>query len=96
MYLWPEKLISFKRIQTSDQNFSELNKKMASNPYEKIHIDGYSPSQPWCAPAALAQLEKMDIAQYPPFPSVEELDNEIDNWPDSVNPFFNFDPTPIW
>ena len=74
-------------LQTSDQNFSELNKKMVPNPFEQIHIDGYSPSKPWCAPAALAQLEKSDIADHMPFPTVEELDNEIDFWPDSVNPF---------
>ena len=95
LYLCPKELIPFNPINTSDRNFSELNKKMVSNPYEKIRIDGYSPSQPWCAPAAYAKLEKMDPIQYPTFPTVEELDNEIDNWPDSVNPFIPSDPTPI-
>ena len=95
LYLCPKELIPSKPISSSDQIFSELNKKTIEHPFEQIHIDGYSPSKPWCAPAAVAQLENTDTSQAPlAFPTVEELDNEIDFWPESNNPFT--DTTPVF
>ena len=82
-------------INSSDQIFSELNKKTVPNPYEHIHIEGFNPSKPWCAPAAVAKLENTGDYEAPmAFPTVEELDNEIDSWPESNNPFT--DNTPVF
>jgi hypothetical protein len=91
LYLSPQSLIPHTPIQSSDQAFGDLQKKTISNPYRLVGLDGYSPSQPWAAPAALSQVGLAISQDVPAFPTVEELDNEYDGWPESGNPFINRD-----
>lgn len=84
LILSPKVISPVQAIDTSDQIYSEFNKKVVQNPFEVIRIKGYNEAQPWAAPAASAQLHQVEMI---PFPTVEELDNEYDSWPDSYNPF---------
>jgi hypothetical protein len=59
---------------------------LSSNPYAVADIDGFNPSQPWAAPAALAQIREAEFGAIN-FPSVEQLDTDYDSWPESGNPF---------
>jgi hypothetical protein len=76
-------------LETSDQLFGNLNKKPLDHPYQGADIRGYTPATPWAAaPAAVAELKSSgNHEEIPVFPTVETLDNEIDSWPESINPF---------
>jgi hypothetical protein len=58
-------------------------------PYKIVGLDGYEPSQPWSAPAAAARLNLGLLDEIRPFPTLQELDNEFDGWPESGNSFIN-------
>lgn len=75
LYLCPKQLIPHPPLQSSDQAYSELHCKTIDNPYTKAHIDGYSPATPWAAPAAFIQTLTCEVTK---FPTVKELDEEID------------------
>jgi hypothetical protein len=87
LYLSPQSLVPHKPIQSSDQAFGDLQKKTISNPYKLIGLDGYEASRPWSAPAAASQVQLAVLNHIPDFPTVEELENEFDGWPESGNPF---------
>ena len=89
LIMCPKNLIPHKPITTSDQIYSELNKKTIENPFSEAYIKGYTPTKPWeAAAAATAELSSPSILnQIPPFPTVEQLDAEYDSWPESGNPF---------
>jgi hypothetical protein len=89
LYLSPQSLIPHKSIQSSDQAFGDLQKKTISNPYKLAGLEGYDAAQPWSAPAATSQVNLAIIGNLPTFPTVQELDNEFDGWPESGNPFVN-------
>jgi hypothetical protein len=86
LFLSPKNLIPFEQIQSSDRIFGELDKKLSNNPYAVADIDGFLPSQPWAAPAALACVKEAQHAATP-FPTVAEMDATYDSWPESGNPF---------
>jgi hypothetical protein len=75
--------------QSSGLNFGDLHKKTISQPYKIVGLKGYKPSQPWSATAAAARLNLGLLDEIPPFPTLQELDNEFDGWPESGNPFVN-------
>jgi hypothetical protein len=52
-----------------------------------VGLEGYEPSQPWSAAAAAVRLNLGLQDEIPPFPTLQELDNEFDGWPESGNPF---------
>jgi hypothetical protein len=52
-----------------------------------VGLEGYEPSQPWSAPAAAVRLNLALLDEIPPFPTLQELDNKFDGWPESGNPF---------
>jgi hypothetical protein len=86
LFLSPKKLFPFEQLQTSDRLFGKLDKPLSKNPYAISDIDGFPPSQPWTAPAALASVkEARDAATL--FPTVAEMDATYDSWPESGNPF---------
>jgi hypothetical protein len=86
LFLSPKTLIPFEQLQTSDHIFGKLDKKLSTNPYAIADIEGFTPSKPWTAPAALANIkEAKDEAQT--FPTVTEMDATYDSWPESGNPF---------
>jgi hypothetical protein len=62
---------------------------MSKQPYKLAGLEGYQPAQPWAQPIASAQMVKLDLHQYIPFPSLAEMDNDFDGWPDEVNPFLH-------
>jgi hypothetical protein len=87
LFLSPQSMIPHPPIHSSDQAYSDLNKKTTLQPYKIIGIEGYLPAQPWGAPAAAAKLNLAALEDVPPFPSLQELDYEYDGWPESGNPF---------
>jgi hypothetical protein len=91
LYLSPRSLIPHIPVQTSDQAFGDLQKKTISNPYKIIGLEGYKPAQPWSAPAATSNIHLAVLEDVPSFPSLKELDDEFDGWPESGNPFINKD-----
>jgi hypothetical protein len=54
-----------------------------------IGIEGYVPSQTWSPAAATTQLNLVLLEDIPPFPTLQELDNNFDGWPELGNPFVN-------
>jgi hypothetical protein len=52
------------------------------------------PATPWTASAATSEIHLADIQNIPPFPTVQELDNEFDGWPESGNPFIDIEHSP--
>jgi hypothetical protein len=70
-------------VKSSDYQFGNIHKGIASNPYENASISEFNSATPWAAPAAYADI-KME-----PFPSLSELDAEYDSWPESGNPFLH-------
>jgi hypothetical protein len=93
LYLSPQSLIPHKSIQSSDQAFGDLQKKTISNPYKLAGLEGYDAAQPWSAPAAMSQINLAVSNNIPEFPTVQEMDDEFDAWPESGNPFINRDLT---
>jgi hypothetical protein len=89
LYLSPQSSIPHKPIQSSDRSFGDLNKKTILNPYKLIGLEGYEASQPWAAPAAASKIHLAVLDDTPEFPTVKELDNEFDGWPESGNPFID-------
>ena len=87
LILCPQELIPHKPIQSSDTIYSEFNKKVSSNPFSHIFIEGYTPAQPWREAAAAAHASLDNTNAVISFPTVAELDDEIDSWPESINPF---------
>jgi hypothetical protein len=82
LYLSPQHLEPHKMMQSSDKAFSELDRKVVDHPYSVIGIDNYTPIQPW-----KMGNSSTNVTSVQRFPSVEELDNEFDNWPSDGNPF---------
>jgi hypothetical protein len=91
LYLSPQSLIPHKPISSSDTNFGNLHKKTVSQPYKIIGVEGYEPSQPWAQSAEATQLNLALLEDIPTFPTVQEMDNQFDGWPESGNPFVNRD-----
>jgi hypothetical protein len=89
LYISPKSLIPHRPIQASDQAFGDLQKKTISNPYQLVGVEGYEPSRPWAAPAATSQIQLATLRNIPDFPTMQELDDEYDGWPESGNPFVN-------
>jgi hypothetical protein len=86
LFLSPLVIHPYEPLQQSDRAFGELDKKLSDNPYAVADIDGFVPSQPWAAPAALATVREAELGAMN-FPTVEELDADYDSWPESGNPF---------
>ena len=97
LILCPKDLLPHQPIQSSDQIFSEFNKKTLPNPFKEAHIEGYTPATPWASSAAAAHSH-LESSQPSPsmiasdtaieaFPTVEDLDEEFDSWPELSNPF---------
>jgi hypothetical protein len=84
LYLSPTILVPFKQSASSDTRFSNLNKESISEPYKLIGLERYQPAQPWAAKLNLAE-----ITHIPRFPTVQEMDDEFDGFPESGNPFVN-------
>jgi hypothetical protein len=70
-------------VKSSDYQFGNIHKGIASNPYENASISEFNPAKPWAAPAAYADVTME------PFPSISELDAKYDSWPESGNPFLH-------
>jgi hypothetical protein len=66
-----------------------LHKKTISNPYKLIGLEGYEASRPWAAPAATSKIHLATLEDIPDCPTVKELDDEFDEWPESGNPFID-------
>jgi hypothetical protein len=81
LYPCPQYIKPFPHVKSSDYNFGNIHKGIASNPYENASISEFEPAKPWAAPAAYADLVME------PFPTLSELDAEYDSWPESGNPF---------
>jgi hypothetical protein len=77
-------------VNASDQAFSELNRNVVEHPHDIIVIDNYTPIQPWKVGDATGAV--IDVHQ---FPSVEEMDNDFENWPSTGNPFTETMPTAL-
>ena len=81
----PREITPHQHLDCSDHKFGSINKPVVPHPYELASIKGFNKSNPWeTGKVALALLVPDEI---PKFPSVEELDDEIDSWPNSINPF---------
>ena len=90
LYLSPQTIQPIQLLESSDTIYGSLNKKMVSDPYETAHIQNYIPIQSWkniSAPAAATQLLLSSVSLVEPFPSVAQLNEEFDSWPESTNPF---------
>ena len=91
IFLSPSTISPHQHLESSNHLFGSLNKPVVEHPYELAGIKGFAPPQPWVtAKAALATTEPIDFR----FPTVEELDDEIDSWPESINPFKSTDDNP--
>jgi hypothetical protein len=82
-------LIPYSPRQSSDQLFANLNKEMSKQPYKLAGLEGYEPAQPWEQAIASAQMSMLGAQENLPFPSLAGLDNDVDGWPDEVNPFLH-------
>ena len=95
LILCPKHLIPHIPISSSDHIYSELNKKIIPNPFSDAHIQGYIPAQPWQSSSAAAAYAMVNTNssddKVPLFPSVSDMDNEIDSWPELSNPFTHTD-----
>jgi hypothetical protein len=90
LILCPKHLIPHQPLHSSDQIYSEINKKIIKNPFSRAFIEGYTPTKPWeAAAAAMLQISQSteDSSIIPEFPPVEQLDAKYDSWPESGNPF---------
>ena len=93
LILCPKVLQPHRPIQSSDQIYSETNKSIIPNPFSEIHIDGYNPANPWkVSEKVSSQLLNInnnheDHMLNDHFPTVQEMDDEFDSWPESGNPF---------
>ena len=84
IYPCPQELVPYKLLDFSDKAFSEIDKRIVKNPYKIAGIKDFKPARLWSAPAASSNIQSSDFVS---FPTVRELDEEIDSWPESVNPF---------
>ena len=91
LYLCPKSLVPYKATISSDLNFGNLNKPSISNPFRLIGLEGYTPATPWAASAAASKVNLAEIENIPPFPSIQEMDDEFDGWPESGNPFIHLE-----
>jgi hypothetical protein len=89
LYLCPKSLVPHKAITSSDLNFGNLNKPSISDPFRLIGLEGYEPATPWTASAAASNTNLAEIQNLPSFPSLQEMDDEFDGWPESGNPFID-------
>jgi hypothetical protein len=94
LYLSPQSLNPHQPVQSSDQAYADLHKKTISSPYKIIGLDGYNPIQPWSAPAATSQANLVLLEEIPLFPTVQQLNDEFNGWPESGNPFIEKASTP--
>ena len=75
-------------MDSSYQSYSNLNKQVADSPYNLAGLKDYKPATPWAVSAVL--LEKMmPKCNEQHFPTVQEMDDLYDSWPESGNPFNN-------
>jgi hypothetical protein len=81
IYPCPQYIKPFQHVKSSDYQFGNIHKGIASNPYENASISEFTPATPWAAPAAYAEI----IME--PFPTLHEMDAEYDSWPESGSPF---------
>jgi hypothetical protein len=94
LYLSPQSLNPHQLVQSSEQAYANLHKKTISSPYKIIGLDGYNPIQPWSVPAATSQANLVLLEEIPLFPTVQQLDDKFDGWPESGNPFIEKASTP--
>ena len=73
-YLCPKDLILLEPVQTSDHAFDKFNHKI-KNILLKKHVEGYKPSHPWTALAALVTVSQPESSYDLKLPSVSVLDN---------------------
>ena len=71
LYPCPQLIKPYPHVRSSDYQFGNLHKGIASNPYDNASISEFEPASPWAAPAAFADV----IME--PFPTISELDAEI-------------------
>jgi hypothetical protein len=89
LYLSPQSLVPHRSIDSSDYNFENLHKKIVSDPYQIVGLEGYKSSQPWSTSKDATQLKLALLDDMPSFPTLKDLDNEFDGWPESGNPFID-------
>ena len=89
LYLSPQLIKPLEPLNSSDKIYGDINKKTIDDPFNIVRIKNYSPVQPWknTAPAASSQLHPIPKANIESFPTVSQLDDEFDSWPESHNPF---------
>jgi hypothetical protein len=89
LYRSPQSLVPHRSIDSSDYNFGNLHKKTVLDPYRILGLEGYESSQPWSTSKDAAQLKVALLDDMPSFPTLKELDNEFDGWPESGNLFID-------
>ena len=85
LILCPKHLVPHKPIESSDSIYCELNKSIIPNPFSQASITGYKSAQP--STSSIQPPETSEESSHLPFPTVAELDNLYDSWPESGNPF---------
>ena len=86
IFLSPRTISPHQHLECLDHVFRSINKPVVQHPYELASIKGFDPVKPWSTAKAALAITKPEIIL---FPTVEELDNEIDSWPDSISPFIS-------
>jgi hypothetical protein len=90
LYLSPQSLVlPHRSIDSSDYNFENLHKKTVSNPCRIVGLEGYESLQPWSTSKDATQLKLALLYDMPSFPTLQDLDNESDRWPESGNTFID-------
>jgi hypothetical protein len=89
LYISPQSLVPHRPMESSDHNFRNLHKKTVPDPYRIVGLEGYEPSQPWSTSKHATQLKLALLNNMPSFPTLQDLDNEFDGWPETGNLFID-------
>jgi hypothetical protein len=89
LYISPQSLVPHRPMESSDHNFRKLHKKTVPDPYRIVGLEGYEPSQPWSTSKHATQLKLALLNNMPSFPTLQDLDNEFDGWPETGNLFID-------
>ena len=87
---YPSQLIPFRPIDGPDNRYGQLYTPIQKDPYVHAGIKGFSPSQPFKTSTLTLISDPADVNQFT-FPSLSELNAEIEDWHDSDEAAFQAD-----
>ena len=83
----PRHLIPFAPLNGANNAYQQLHKKYIDSPFKEASIEGYTPSQPWRI--TTKSILTLDVKPGYWFPTLAELNADIDNDATSIDPDTN-------